>query len=112
MNQISPSLGRELDLSLNFDRITIREDLSTLSVVNSELTAQQLEQLRTSTNTRRGELNGKIDTANGTLGTKKAELGALTNPTNPMDEEERSIRILGVQQEITELEQTPVCLEC
>lgn len=103
MNQISPSLGRELDLSLNFDRITIREDLSTLSVVNSELTAQQLQKLSDSTDARRKILNDKISDYSEQLKTKTGDLGKLGTPTDT-DDEKIVIQRLVLQKEIKELE--------
>ncbi|MDO8619881.1 MAG: hypothetical protein Q7R64_00860 [bacterium] len=95
MNAISPSLGSDLDLSLDFGRVRIQaEDLTSLNVA---LTEQQLKQLDDATIKRRDELQKRIDDNTVTLVANRLALETARS-------EGDSSAITTLQQEISSLE--------
>ncbi len=74
MNQISPALGRDLDLSLDFTRVTIKEDTSSLQIISSENVENAwITQLKTA--------NAEIRSLKDQAAEKRALALAATDPT-------------------------------
>ena len=79
MNQISPSLGRELDLSLDFKRITIQEDKGTLAVIDN-LSQYQLDLLREARVRNEEWRNGEVTRIQGEIASLERQRDTETDP--------------------------------